>query len=689
MSNKLLLRVAKLIPYPQKHKTLPSLAFVYHFEPPVDDNHQLGSFLVVIEVMGKQALASQIIDQIIKTIGEKYYNEEYSGEPAERFEKALAEVNKNIADLLKSKHAEIARKISAVIAIANTNELHVTRCGKAAAYLYRGGEATNITAELDEISECTKLFSDIISGNLEAKDKILLATPAVFFQFPKADIKQLIEDNSPNTAVAKMSSTLANQDNANRCGAIVLEALTHQMAAEETLPDEPEEAMAGTATTAVTAAKEIARPVGQKALDNSKKIARGSVNWTKDKAVPKVKEHAKRGWNHVWTNYINPNPKLAAVIATVVAVALIGLFVLISQGRSASSDSMASFKEAVALTDSAEAKLSLGDKTTADEALKSATAKLTTLEDREGVQAIDKAIAKDKDLKNRSITFESLQAKISQLNDKVDGIVRINPELVLDYTTNKSASIGPVAYLNDKVYVVNTADGSLHEINPANKSDQKIGSSDGLKNSLSAISSYSHDAIFILTNQPGVIQYKNGKLSDAKLSAGVWEQGTDIASYTSNLYVLSPTTKQVYRHTKTGSGFGAKTSYIKIAGDANLESASSLVVNGSVIVGDKDGNISLFYNGAQKGFLNQGLPPDLKLGEIKKMIWDDKNKQLLVLSKDGQKITALSLDDDAGASYIKQYAIKNGSPTLTSFSIDENNGTIYAVSGKKVIKFKQ
>lgn len=92
---------------------------------------------------------------------------------------------------------------------------------------------------------------------------------------------------------------------------------------------------------------------------------------------------------------------------------------------------------------------------------------------------------------------------------------------------------------------------------------------------------------------------------------------------------------------------------------------------------------------ARKGFLNQGLPPDLKLGEIKKMIWDDKNKQLLVLSKDGQKITALSLDDDAGASYIKQYAIKNGSPTLTSFSIDENNGTIYAVSGKKVIKFKQ
>lgn len=689
MSKKLLTRVAKLIPYAQKHKTLPSLAFVYHFEPPVDDNQQLGSFLVAIEVMGKQALASQIIDQIIKTIGEKYYNEEYKGEPAERFENALAEVNKNIAGLLKSKHAEIARKISAVIAIQTEDELHITRCGKAAAYLYRDNEATNVTEELDSPEGSGKLFSDIASGSLQAKDKLLLATPAVYFQFPKEQLNNLIKDNSPNTAVTKMSATLAGHDNANRCGAIIVELLTHQMAAEETLPDEPEEAMAGTPTTPIKAAKEIALPASQKVIGKGKTIAKQSADWTKNKAVPKVRHHAQKGWNHVWTNYINPNPRLALAVATGVAVVLIGLFVFIGQSHSASKESIASFKEAVALTDSAEAKLSLGDKTTAQESLDSAGVKLTTIEKTESAKTMDKAIAADSDLKSRSITFAGLQAKIGQLSDKVAGISRVGSETVIDFSSNKALELGPITLLGDSLYAVNTTDGSLHQINTEGKSEQKVGSSDGLKKVISSTPSYSKDAIYYLTSQPSVVQFKSGSLSDAKLSAGAWENGVDIASYTSNLYVLSPLTKQVYRHTKTGSGFGAKTSYIKSVDNANLENSTSLVVNGSVVIGNKDGSINLFFNGAEKPFEVKELPKNIKIGEIKKMIWEPKSEQLYILNKDGQRITVLTMNSDSGATYAKQYALSSGAAAITSFAVNGDKGLVYAASGKKIISFKQ
>lgn len=689
MSNKLLTRVAKLIPYAQKHKTLPSLAFVYHFEPPADDNQQLGSFLVAIEVMGKQAMASQIIDQIIKTIGEKYYNEEYKGEPAERFENALAEVNKNIAGLLKSKHAEIARKISAVIAIQTSSELHITRCGKAAGYLYRDNEATNITDDLDSPENNHKLFSDIVSGNLQAKDKILLATPAVFFQFPKEQLNNLVNDNSPSTTVAKMSATLSGHDNANRCGAIIVELLTHQMAAEETLPDEPEEAMAGTPTTPLEAAKEIALPASQKVIGKSKVIAKKSTDWTKNKAIPKVRHHAKKGWNHVWTNYINPNPRLALAVATGVTVVLIGLFIFIGQSHSASKESITSFKEAVALTDSAEAKLSLGDKTTAQESLDSAEAKLVAIEKTESAQSIDKAAANDNDLKSRSITFAGLRAKISQLSDKVAGIVRVGNETVIDFSSNKALELGPITLLGDSLYAVNTADGSLHQINTEAKSEQKVGTSETLKKTITSAQSYGKDAIFFLTSQPSVVQFKSGTISDAKLSAGTWENGTDIASYTSNLYVLSPSTKQVYRHTKTGSGFGAKTSYIKTSNDANLENSTSLVVNGSVVVGNKDGSLNLFFNGAEKPFEVKELPKDIKIGEIKKMIWEPKSEQLYILSKDGQKITVLLLNNDSGATYAKQYATSSGTQAITSFAVNGDKGLIYAAAGKKIISFKQ
>ncbi len=687
MSRKLLIRVAKLIPLPQKHKTLPSLAFVYHFEPPADDNQELGSFFVAIEVMGKQSVASHIIDQIIKTVGEKYYNEEYKGEPADRFENALAEVNKNIAGLLKSKYSEVARKISAVVAIACGNELHVTRCGKAAAYLYRDEVMTNVTADIDNTAD--KLFTDIATGSLAARDKLLLATPAVFFQFPKDQLKNLIADNAPNTAVAKMSSTLSGHDNANRCGAIVAELLTSEMAAEETLPDEPEEATVGNPTTPLDTAKEIALPAGKKLVDKGKTAAKKSTDWTKNKAVPKIKQHAKHGWNHVWTNYINPNPKLALVVAGAVAIALIGLFILIGQSHSASKESMASFKEAIALTDSAEAKLSLGEKETAAAMIDKAVVKLQELDKKEGAKSIDKAAAADSDIKSRSITFASLQERISQLDDKIAGITRIKYETLADFSANKNTTLGPIALLNDTLYAINTADGHLYEVNTQSKSSNRVGSADGLKTAIAATPSYSKDGVFFLTSQPSVLQYKAGKLSDAKLSAGTWEQGIDIASYSSNLYVLTPSTKQVYRHTKTGAGFGAKTSYVKTVDDSELEQATSLLVNGSVLVADKAGKISLFFNGTQKPFDIKDLPKDVNLGEIKKIIWSAKTQQIYVLSKDGQKITALRLDNDSGASYVKQYATTSGEQSITSVAVDDDKGLVYAAAGQKIIVFKQ
>ncbi len=689
MNKKLLTRVAKLIPVAQKHKTLPSLAFVYHFEPPVDDNQELGSFLVVIEVMGKQSLAGQIIDQIIKTVGEKYYNDEYKGEPAERFENALSEVNKNIAGLLKSKHAEIARKISAVVAIQNQNELHVTRCGKAAAYLYRDNEATNITNDLDDPKNNNKLFSDIASGSLQAKDKILLATPAVFFQYPKDQLNNLVQDNSPSTTVAKMSAALSGHDNANRCGAIIVELLTHQMAAEETLPDEPEEALSGTPTTPIKAAKEIALPASQKAVDKGKAFAKKSADWTKNKAVPKVRHHARKGWNHVWINYINPNPRLALSVAIGVTAILIGLFIFIGQSHTVNKESITSFKEAIALTDSAEAKLSLGDKITAQESLDSAKSKLNAIEKTESAKSIDKAVASDDDLKSRSITFAGLLAKISQLSDKVAGITRVGSETVIDFSSNKTLELGPITLLGDSLYAVNLTDGSLHQINTTAKSEQKVASNESLKKTITSTQSYNKDAIFLLTSQPSVLQFKSDTISDTKLSAGTWENGTDIASYTSNLYVLSPSTKQVYRHTKTGSGFGAKTSYIKTTDDANLENSTSLIVNGSVVVGNKDGSLNLFFNGAQKPFEVKELPKNIKIGEIKKIIWEPKSEQLYILSKDGQKITVLLINNDSGATYTKQYALGSGTSAITSFTVNGDKGLIYAASGKKIISFKQ
>jgi hypothetical protein len=682
MTTPLLQRVAKLIPYPTKHPTVPAIAFAYHFEPSADQQLQAGSLFVVIEVMAKESLARQIIDLVIKTMGEEYYNKKFRDEPELRFEKSIATLNQQLAKLHTSQHAKHITDFSAVIAVVQQDQLYLSQCGKAHARLYRKAKMTDLADGLNSGSTPQKTFYGIAEGSLKSKDKLLFATPAVLFEFESRSLDQLVIDNSPARCVHKMSSQLKGESSNTRCAALTIELSDLELAASEPLESDPDTAMVGKAQTKLGEVSAVGTPVVIKSVTALKSVVQKSTLWWRTRALPAAKHRTKTVWNALWTKYINPNPRKALGIgAGIIAILIVGSY-LYSASTTNYRALVTDYKEIIALTESAEAKQSLGKADDSSPLIQSATTKLTALTKAYSSQQIERALQSDEDLNNqKNISAKDLRSRLQVLNDKLSNITRPMINNIVDFTSFKGFTAEVIASLGDRLYTVDTSSGTLYQIDPSKKSSVVAARSNLLKSTLAITPSSSGDSLFILTSTPSVVQFTPGKsLIDVKLSGGSWAPGIAIASYIGNLYILSPQNSQIYRHSRTSIGFSASSSYIKRSSTASIAKASSIAINGSILLSDGTNKITTFSNGVGEANEVKDLPKLVK-GIARLQLQG--SESVYALSADASRIIRISIND-TGYEFEQQYVFPTA---LADFTLSSDN-TLYGIVGKKVVSAK-
>jgi len=684
MNTPLLQRVAKLVPYPTKHSSVPALAFAYHFEPPIEQKLQLGSLFVVIEVMAKESLASQIVDLVIKTMGEEYFNKKFDDEPSTRFEKSIAALNSQLAKLNDSHHAKHINSLSAVIAILNQDQLYLSQCGKAHARLYRGSKLTDLAEGLNAGSSPRKTFHGIAEGSLKQKDKLLFATPAVLFEFEANSLNQLVIDNSPASCVHKMSGQLEGDASIARCAALIVELSDLEQASNEPLEGQPDTVMVGKSQTKLGEVKAASAPLASKASGVAKTLASKGHSWWTTKAWPNAKHHSKSVWNNIWTKYINPNPRKALVITLGLVLAIgIGSY-LYSTNTTNYRGLVTDYKEVIALTESAEAKQSLGQVDGSAASAKSAAAKLETITRTYNSKQISRAFEMDNDLRSqKSISPQDLSARLSTVNDKLSNITRLRVSNIVDFTSVKKFTASFIAQLDDRLYTVDTNAGALYQIDIARKTSTIVAQNSNLKLAVAATPSSLGDSIFILTSAPNVLQFVPGKpLATVKLSGGDWTAGNAIASYVGNLYILSPQNDQIYRHSRTSIGFSASSSYLKRANTAGVAKGTSLAINGSILVVDGSTKITTFTNGIGETASITDLATSVK-GLTKLKLQNEQS--IIALGANQQQVIAINLGEN-GYTYKQQY-LTPAEVRLKDFSVT-TDGTLYGLTGNKIISTK-
>ncbi len=284
-------------------------------------------------------------------------------------------------------------------------------------------------------------------------------------------------------------------------------------------------------------------------------------------------------------------------------------------------------------------------------------------------------------LKTKYYNKEALEllSKISGISKKADGIYEIKPSVVLEFDKGQEAST--LTYSDKNLYFVNPKNKKLTSYNILNK-EQASHETPSPQSEFVQITSFPKKGLVLFYNDsPEVFEFniKGKKVAKATSKKG-FKKAAALTTYSVNFYMLSSSENQIYRYTKTDSGFANPSAYITDK-QVNIKDAVSFTIPGIVYVLKNDGQIVKLIKGVNQGFSLKDMPFGLK-------------KPIKIQSSEGSSEIYI-LDKELGVlvfsvngSYIKNFT----SPDFKDakdFYVDEASGTIYVLAGNKILSFSK
>lgn len=96
------------------------------------------------------------------------------------FEAATAQINDELGKLASMGQVDWVNKLTCVLAVKDSDNFTIATCGKAAAFLFRGGEFVDISCSPAAQSHPLKTFENFAVGKIKLNDTLLLSTPQLF-----------------------------------------------------------------------------------------------------------------------------------------------------------------------------------------------------------------------------------------------------------------------------------------------------------------------------------------------------------------------------------------------------------------------------------------------------------------------------------------------------------------------------
>jgi len=163
-----------------------------------------------------------------------------------------------------------------------------------------------------------------------------------------------------------------------------------------------------------------------------------------------------------------------------------------------------------------------------------------------------------------------------------------------------------------------------------------------------------NDRIFVI-NDDGIFEVS--KTSKEEVAEKDWLGDVMLFAYTSNLYFLEKDASDISRYVSTESGFADRKSWIAEGVDTDFSEVVDWVIDGTIWVLKKNGDISRFSMGNRLSFSIKGLAPELVNGNAiytredteNLYILDSRGKRVVVVDKDGNFQAQYLAEDISGA----------------------------------------
>ncbi len=726
-TQKLTTRIGKLLSGTRKPDE--GFATIFAFEPKDFLEKQHGNLYFVIEIASGSQNASEAGEVIINSIKEEFYKD-LNRNVLLSFESALRCANEELLDLASRRESDWIGKINVACAVLSGEKLHLSKAGLIEAYIVRGEKITHISEGLsveedeDKNKHPLGTFTTITSGSLEKHDKLVLGSPELLYHISLAGLKKIILENTPSGSVLKLKDLLKDEEGIGYIGLLIVEIVTQEELEKENL-DEPDEiwmeepkptkaafeVLAGIFLALISLFKNIfaffKKSISSLVLKNKSggvetQFPEASLKNEKEKLKeqePKADKNAEEKFSQKsekkesfleftisyfkkfsWKGFLKDikrvfgnfkkgilekmQSKYFKFFLIVSLLFLISLFFVLRNFYNGKTlkEVKAKLDQAVSLENKAESALIYDARSKAKEYL---------LESKSLTQEV---------LKTKYYNKEALLlvGKIGEALRKADGILEVSPSLVLELSKDQGS--GSLTFAEKKIYLINSKNGNLLVFDTGKQAKEEL-TVPSPESNVSMITNFpSKDLVILLNDIPELfeVSVKNNKISKSS-SKGGFKKGSVLASYQSNLYVLSNEDNQIYRFTKGASGWGISSGYLTDK-SVDIKDAVSFTVPGTVYALKGNGEIIKLVKGKRQDFSIKDAPSSIK-------------KPLKIQSNEGSdKIYVLDKDlgilvFNTNGEYIKDFTLKDTND-LKDFYVDESSKTIYLLSGNKVLSFE-
>lgn len=689
----------------------------------------MGEVLTLVEMLSPWFPTAQVGQTIINNFV-KYYYQGGSTSDLVNFETSLKRINEDLASITQNGETEWIGNLNALLAVIVGNNLHLGTAGQVEAFIFRDGKVNHLTENLNGSAEShpLKTFSNIISGELKPRDKIVIANKGIFGHISLDLLRQIISLNPPSTAgfqIAKLlrrgkirninvmivelgskedqSSQIINEqeevfylDKQNDFLQNFLQPFSQLISGfkknppkkspptKSSTPDSPpgdrfhEEFMS----------EEAKRDDGllkDEQVKYSPDLYVHYYNQNKAKNVDSTGEHrptsrfkrillrtiswtwSKILWFFDWiiSSARDPSRRKNLYIAlSILLIIIVALFVLF-RNRGNSIGNLDSQK----VLDEALAAQKDGKNSVATGNQDQAKTQFASCIEK-AQSILDKTLV-SKDAQN------ALESCYSDL-DKLTATTRFNDlKAINTFPENTKA----LFVLSGQTFVVTESD--IYAASLVGGAPSKVASIPKTKGNFVA-GTQQDSIIYLYTSGQNLYQYDTStkKLELAKISdPNRWETANSIVSYGGTLYLLDGIVGQIYRHASNANEFQKGEEYISAA-NINLRDSASMTIDGSIYVLKNNGKaVKLQKSRLISDFGIKSIPtPYDTITKPIKIYTDSDTPSLYILDAGQNRI--LELDKDG--QFIHQYAFGPEFSNIVDFDVSTKSRKIWILQNNSV-----
>lgn len=686
------------------NKKRPSDRFLLSEIHQKEGEEEKGSVFFLIELLNPWFPAASISQSIIETTLKTYY-EGISSEP-QCFEEALRATNDMLARRTQEGQTEWLGNLNAIIGLIFENQLHFAKVGRVSCYLFREGVLSKITEDEEE-THPLKTFSNIISGNLEIDDKLIIGNEE-FFDNLSLDYLKHVSIHSPSQAATFVAHSLFKEKAKNASAIlasfekkespiakppfiIYLDELRKPffpIIKEKTLPILSQVyallsflfskikpyfiwfvVKLGKATLFLLSfllkflKKIFSLPYLRHMGRKSKEILKFRKGFLEKLGL-------KKSYHKLKTFFSSKKVKRWVFLSFLVILFFLLIFFSISF-ISKKREKINALKNQEILK---EVQNNLYE---ADLAL--------LKEDKEKAKELyQKSFSLITAIKEKNEETEETLSKIEKSLDELNKIQKITkPKEILDFSSIYKEALVSRLFIFDKSPLsvdLNT--------NVVYKDNKKTLSFPQVSGKFKDGALQESEKILIVYQDPGGIYEYN--LSENKIDKASpsfeeeWKKADLITSYLMNLYLLNKKEGQIYRYTKTTSGYSKSTEIVDPKA-VDLKKAISFTIDGYIYVLNEDKKVLKLLSGKpQKDFALKGIPePKVKIKRPSRIFTSEDTLYLYILDKEEKAV----LEFDKFGNYQRQFIFPDF-VDLKDLFVSPKNKKLYILNGTKVYETK-